>query len=69
MVKKNLEELLNVHYDKKECALELLKYYKGKLEDNPSLKYIYTTWISDLETKIKERDITIQYLQSELFDD
>ena len=64
---KNLKELLEVNYEQKQCLIDLLEYYKVKLEDNPSLKYIYVVWISDLDNKIKELDIQIDYLQKELF--
>ena len=44
-----LRERLNTHYER-------------QLDEAPYLKYILTTWIKDNNDKIKELNITIDYL-------
>ena len=41
---------------------KLNAHYKRQLDEAPYLKYILTTWIKDNNDKIKELNITIDYL-------
>jgi hypothetical protein len=64
--KDNLKELLDNYYDERIVYNQLLEFYELKLYDSLSLSKVWTRMKSDTETKLKELDIDIQYLQEEV---
>jgi hypothetical protein len=61
MSKQDAYNLLQDYYEERRAYIELLDFYKYKIEDtsNNTWKYLY----SNLEDKIKELDIDIMNLQ------
>lgn len=52
--------------EKKRLYVETKEFYEKKLLDSPSLKYILSAWIMDLDNNIKGCDVQIDFLQQEL---
>ena len=66
MNKDNLKELLENYYDERIVYNQLLEFYELKLYDSLSLSKVWERMKQDTETKLKELDIDIQYLQEEV---
>ena len=66
MNKENLKELLDNYYDERIVYNQLLEFYELKLYDSLALSEVWNRMKSDTETKLKELDIDIQYLQEEV---
>lgn len=64
-MKDNLKELLNEQLNERQCRIELNDFYNKQLKKYSKLKYIYKTWISENNDKIRDCNIEIDYLRSD----
>ncbi|NOQ50299.1 MAG: hypothetical protein GQ557_01370 [Mycoplasmataceae bacterium] len=67
--KMNLDRMnsnVDEYVEEKQLRSKLNDIYQEMLDESPSLKYILKTWISDNDDKIKECDVSIQFLSKEI---